>query len=149
MPFFRPINLPPPLIAQSITAVGIGVYMALFRKPAFTHNGYTLLVPANSPPRTADAITLLGVITAGLEITYLVSSYMPLEENQFVAASVPVRMGLALLMASVCVLHRKSMTKSGFWELTSLILLDGSAAIGLGLQLGRWDGMVSNAEKWL
>jgi hypothetical protein len=149
MPLFRPINLPAPLIVQSVSTVGLGIYMSIFRKPAIVHNGYTMFVPANAPPRTADAISLLGIAVIGLEVTYLVTSYMPIEENQFIAASVPIRLGLSALMGTLCVLYRKSMSKSGFWEFVSLALLDGSAAIGLGLYLGRWDGMVVNAEKWL
>jgi hypothetical protein len=149
MPFFRPINLPAPFIAQSVTSVALGVYLTFFRKPAVVYNGYTMLVPANAPPRTADTISIFGILATGLEVTYLVASYMPLEENQFIAATVPVRLALAGMMAAVCAIHRKSMSKSGFWELVALTLLDGSAAIGTGLYLGRWDGMVVNAEKWL
>jgi hypothetical protein len=149
MPFFRPINLPSHLIAQSLTAVGLGLYMSLFRKPAIIYNGYTMLAPLNPSPRTADTVSLLGVVTVGLEVTYLVSSYMPLKDNQFLAASVPVRLGLAALMGVVCVIHRKTMSQSGFWELATLAVLDASAAIELGLQFGRFDGMVVNAKKWL
>ena len=149
MPFFRPVNLPAPLIAQSVTAVGLGIYMSLFRNPAIVYKGYTLLAPANPPARTADTISLLGVLACGLEVTYLVSSYMPFEDNQFVASSVPVRLGLAILMGATCVIHRKTMSTSGFWELVSLTILDISAAVTLGLRLGRWDGMVIDAEKWL
>lgn len=86
----------------------------------------------------------------GLEVTYLVSSYTPFEENQFTAASVPVRLGLAALMAAVVAKERKSMSKSGLWEFSTLALLDAVSAVALGWRLGRWDGMVVGAEGgWL
>jgi hypothetical protein len=150
MPFLRPINLPLPLIAQSLTAVGLGLYLTLFRKPPFVSqdNSYSALAPPNPTPRTADTISLLGICMTGLEVTYLVSSYMPFEQNQFIAASVPVRLGLAALMAAVVARERKSMSKSGFWEFTALAALDGVSAVVLGWRLGRWDGMVAGAEGW-
>jgi hypothetical protein len=149
MPFLRPVNIPAPLIGQSVFAVGLGLYMALFRKPAFVRNGYTLVVPANASPRTADTISFLGIVLTGLQVCYLVTSYMPIEENQFIAASVPVRLGLAALMGTICIVHRKTMSRSGFMELAALAALDGAMAIWLGFYIGRWDGMVKNAERWL
>jgi hypothetical protein len=145
MPFLRPINLPAPLILQSVASVGLGLYIAFFRKPPFVHNGYTAIVPSNAPPRTADAISLLGLVIAGLESLYLVASYMPIEENHFIAASIPVRLALALSMACICVAHRKTMSKSGFWELVGLGVVDGGSAIALGIWLGRWDGIIQGA----
>jgi hypothetical protein len=145
MPFFRPINLPAPLILQSVTSVGLGLYIAFFRKPPFVHNGYTALIPSNAPPRTADVISLLGLVIAGLESLYLVASYMPIEENQFIAASIPVRLALAISMGGICVVHKNTMSKSGFWELVGLGVLDGGAAVVLGIWLRRWDGMVQGA----
>jgi hypothetical protein len=151
MPFLRPVNLPVPLIAQSTVAVGLGLWTTLFRRPIYihSHSGYTPLVPSDPSARVKDTISILGVVLTALEVTYLVSSYMPFEENQFIAASVPVRLGLSVVMGAVCLIHRKSMSDSGFWELITLAVLDGSAAIQLGLRLGRWDGMVVNAERWL
>jgi hypothetical protein len=104
-----------------------------------------MLVPSSPPPRTADTISLFGIVITGLEITYLVTSYMPFEENQFVAASVPVRIFLAGLMATVCGLNWKSMSRSGLWEIVGLAAMDASAGIWLGTKLGRWDGMVKGA----
>ncbi|KAF2429823.1 hypothetical protein EJ08DRAFT_260534 [Tothia fuscella] len=150
MPFFRPVRLPIPIIAASVTAVGLGLYTTIFRRPIYSHphTDYTPLVPSHPTGRVADTISLLGVVMTGLEVTYLVSSYMPLEENQFIAASVPIRLGLSALMASVCWIHRQSMSDSGFWELLALSALDASAAIQLGFRLGRWDGMIHDAERW-
>jgi hypothetical protein len=144
MPFLRPINLPAPLIVQSVSTVGLGLYIAFTRRAPFG-----LVVPPNPSPRTADAISLLGVAICALEVNYLVTSYMPFEENQWIASSVPVRLGVSALLGLLGVVHRKNMTTAGFWELVALAVIDAGAAISLGLQLGRFDGMVPNAEKWL
>jgi hypothetical protein len=122
-----------------------------FRRPLYTNtkNGYSLFVPANASPRMADTLTVLGVVVTGLQGAYLVLSYMPLEENQFVYASVPLRLFLAACILGVCAVHRQNMSKAGFWELMGLAVVDGAGAVALGLQLGRFDGMVRNAEQWL
>ena len=142
MPIFRAVNLPAPLIVQSIASVGLGLWLTFARRPPVVWNGWTMLAPSSPSPRTADTVSLLGIVVTGLEISYLVTSYMPFEENQFVAASVPVRLFLAGLMLAVCVVHRKRMSRSGFWELMGLAMMDAFAAIWLGNTLGRWDGMV-------
>jgi len=160
MSFLRPVNLPTPLIVQSIASIGLGLWLTFVRRPPVVYisdkkqsektsqdhpEPWTMLVPASPSPRMADTVSLLGIVIIGLEITYLVSSYMPFEENQFIAASIPVRIFLSTLMLSVCVVHRKQMSGSGFWELIGLAVLDGSAGIWLGNILGRWDGMVRGA----
>lgn len=70
---------------------------------------------------------------------------MPIEENQIIAASIPVRLGLVCAIAGISLVHGKSMSKSGFWEMVVLGVVDGGAAIGLGIWLGRWDGIVRGA----
>lgn len=74
---------------------------------------------------------------------------MPFEENQFIASSVPVRLGVSALMGMLCLVRRNNMSTAGFWEFLALAVVDCSAAVTLGLQLGRFDGMVANAERWL
>ena len=80
---------------------------------------------------------------------YLVSSYMPLEDNQFVHTSVPVRLFLAGCLVGVCVLRGREMSKSGWWEMIGLAAIEGVGALMLGFHLGRFDGKVRDAEKWL
>jgi len=67
---------------------------------------------------------------------------MPLEENQFVYASVPVRLMLSAMMLAICLTKKKQMSSNGFWELLGLAIFDGCAATTLGLYLGRFDGRV-------
>lgn len=166
MPFLRPVNLPAPLIAQSVACVGLGLWLVFMRRPPVAYGSgaskqkqpsgdqplksssaetYSMLVPSSPSPRMADTISLLGIAITGLEITYLVTSYMPFEENQFIAASVPVRIFLASLMATICAINRKSVSRSGLWEFVGLATMDGLAGLWLGRKLGRWDGMVKGA----
>jgi len=162
MPLLRPVNLPAPLIIQSIASIGLGLWLTFVRRPPVVYDSFsdkkpnaktlqdqpepwTMLAPASPSPRMADTVSLLGIVITGLEVTYLVSSYMPFEENQFIAASIPIRIFLSTLMLSVCVIHRKRMSGSGFWELIGLAVLDGFAGIWLGNTFGRWDGMVRGA----
>jgi hypothetical protein len=145
MSFLRPVNLPAPVILQCVSSVGLGLYIAFFRKPPFTHKSYSVLIPSNASARTADSFSFLGLLIAGLNSYFLVASYMPIEENQIIAASIPVRLGLVCAIAGISVLHRKTMSKSGFWELICLSIVDGGSAIALGVQLGTWDGIVQGA----
>lgn len=71
---------------------------------------------------------------------------MPMEENQVIAASIPVRLGLVCAIAGISVVHGRGMSKSGLWEMVVLGVVDGGAAIGLGMWLGRWDGIVKRAS---
>lgn len=124
--------------------------MALFRKSplALLSSRHAFLTSSNPPPRAADTASLLGAVVVALESAYLLTSYMPLEENQFVAASVPVRLVVAALLASVCGLHgRRGMSASGFWEFVVIAAVDAVSAVLLGLRLGRFDGMVSAASR--
>jgi hypothetical protein len=97
----------------------------------------------------ADTISVLGLAITGLQGGYLLISYMPLEENQFVHASIPMRLFLAACIFGVCTIHRKNMSTAGFWELMGLAIVDGGAAIALGFKLGSFDGMVKDVGRRL
>jgi hypothetical protein len=149
MPFLRPVNLPAPLIFQSATAVGLGLYLTFFRRPPLVLSSYSMLAPAQPSARTADIITLLGICITALEGAYFVTSYMPFEENQFIASSIPMRLYIAATLGTFCIVRRKELSHSGFWEYIALASMDTIAATWLGLTFGRFDGMVVGAEKWL
>lgn len=46
---------------------------------------------ANTPPHSPRNTSLLGIATLGLGLAYFSTCYMPVEENAFLYASVPVR----------------------------------------------------------
>jgi hypothetical protein len=149
MPFLRTVNLPAPLIVQSVASVGLGVYLAIFGRTPFTYGSYSLLAPSSPSSRTADTVRFFGMVLAGLQSQYLISSYMPLEENQFVATSAPVRMAIGVALGTVAFLKRKTMSESGFWEFVGLAVVELGSAAWIGHMMGRFDGMVPVAQKWL
>ena len=151
MPLLREINLPVPILIQAITLTSAGFYTAFARKPIYSSpdKSYTVLVPFTTNPRVADLISCFGLVSAGLQSAYLWSSYMPLEENQFVYASVPVRLMLSGAIFSLCLLKGKEMSSDGYRELLGLAVFDGLAATILGFYLGRFDGIVGGPERWL
>jgi hypothetical protein len=147
MPFLRPVNLPVPLVIQSATSVALGLYLTIFRRSPLVTSSYSMLAPAQPSARTADTVTLLGICITALEGAYFVTSYMPFKENQFIASSIPIRLYISAVLGSFCLLRRKELSSSGFWEFFGLAVMDGIAATCLGLIYGRFDGMVTNAER--
>ncbi|KAF9883874.1 hypothetical protein FE257_002717 [Aspergillus nanangensis] len=144
----RPINLPPPVLLTGGPILGLGLYLSVFRVfPSVTlgsrEKKLDIFVPRPVTPRVADTNALFGLVASALMLPYFVSSYMPVEENQFLHASVPIRLALAVgLGGNVLLRGRKGMSEEGFWEFVALAVLDGVGAVWLGFYLGRFDGMV-------
>jgi hypothetical protein len=149
---FYPINLPLPILLTGTAELGLGLTLLLTARSPFSILGLTnreILVPSPTNPRIADTNRLLGLITAGLSAGYFAGSYMPLPENQFVHASVPVRLGLAVAMFGVCAIKgRRGMSEEGYWELLALGVFDVVGAVVVGWELGGiWDGKVRGWER--
>lgn len=148
---FYPVNLPLPILLTATAEVGLGLSVLLTtRSPFSMFTSKEILVPNPTTPRIADTNRLLGIITTGLGAGYFAGSYMPLEDNQFVHFSVPVRLGLAALMLGTCAAKgRRGMSEEGFWEMLTLAVFDlvGSAVVASELG-GVWDGKVKGWEKW-
>jgi len=113
------INLPLPILLHAAGLTLLGLHITFYRKP--------------STP-------LLGIASLGLGVAYLATSYMPVAENQWLHASVPVRMilgavaGVRAFIAKDCEATR---------ELIGVLLYDGLGGLLLGWSLGRWDGKVA------
>ncbi|KAK2744782.1 hypothetical protein FQN55_006538 [Onygenales sp. PD_40] len=116
MSFLPTINLPLPILTHALGLTVLGIYLTFTRSPA-----------------------ALGIATTGLGLGYLTTSYVPIEENQFVHASVPVRMVLALLAAA----RIPSASRQDQRALGMIAVYDLVGAIMVGYSLGRWDGRVS------
>ncbi|KAL2865000.1 uncharacterized protein BJX67DRAFT_190869 [Aspergillus lucknowensis] len=161
----RPVNLPPSLLVPPTLILGLALYISVFRKaPIQTTSQQQLtdhhtdkdgkplatptplaeiLVPTPTTPRIADTNALFGTVSAALVLPYFVSSYMPIEENQFLHASVPIRLWIsAMLIGNLVVRGRKHMSREGYWEFLALGVLDAVGAVALGVYLGRFDGRV-------
>jgi hypothetical protein len=145
----RPINLPTHTLFTSTSILGLGLYVAIFRKVPFRHAlGREILVPDVTTPRIADTNTLLGLLGCTMMMPYFLSSYMPIEDNQWLHTSVPVRL---LLSGSLCthVLFRgrEAMSREGFFEFLTLGILDLVGALVLGHELGTFSGIIPSRRQ--
>jgi hypothetical protein len=89
--------------------------------------------------------TLLGIISSCLGLTYFWTSYMPLRENQFLYASVPVRLVLAGMAGGKLLLERArgyGISGEGRMELLGIMVYDTIGAGVLGWWLGTWGGRI-------
>ncbi|KAL2871665.1 uncharacterized protein BJX67DRAFT_342769 [Aspergillus lucknowensis] len=161
--FFRPVNLPLPIFIANGTLLATGLHVAIFTRlpwPFHRINITTkgkdkdkdnkerkpleLFAPSPTTPRITDTTTLFGLVTSCLMAPYFLSSYMPIEENQFLAVSVPIR-----LAASACLFGHAlfrgaggKMSVEGYWEFLGFAVLDLAASVHVGYTLGRFDGVV-------
>ncbi|KAF7114657.1 hypothetical protein CNMCM5793_009608 [Aspergillus hiratsukae] len=144
---FRPVNLPPHVLLTSTTVLGLGLYISLFRNsPLKNLTGREFFVPAPSTGRIADTNALFGISACLLMLPYFLSSYMPIEENQWLHVTVPIRLFLSSALGANLLLRGRNMSEEGFWEFLALGVTDFVGAIMLGWELGRFDGMVSRLE---
>ncbi len=124
MDSFLPIHLP---WFISVHAFGMSIL------------GFYLLFKAPPPGQAAGHTPQLGIASVAIGLAYLFTSYMPVEENQWLHASVPVRLILGLVLGLRTVLGN-GLTKAEKRSLLNLGLYDGLGAVVLGLWLGRFDG---------
>lgn len=95
---------------------------------------------STKPTREDEVSAIGGIATLAIGVAYPVTSYMPISENQFLHASVPVRIFLALVAGSRLLLF-DNMSKDGRNEMLFVILYDGIGAIICGWQLGNFSGV--------
>ncbi|RDL40843.1 uncharacterized protein BP5553_00822 [Venustampulla echinocandica] len=147
-PFFPTINLPLPILIHSVGLSILGLYTT-FSSPGSprtnkTKNPQKNGTPAADPPSSP----MLGVATAAIGICYLFTAYMPIEENQFLHASVPIRvilsciMGCRLLLDSVMGAGKSRLNQKDRKALIGLGIYDGVGGLILGWTLGNWSGRV-------
>lgn len=169
-PLLGSVNLPWFIIAHALWLLLSGLFL-LFRQPVLA-----LLAPNKSPSKStaksstsqpkslepkAQTESLLGLSSLGLSLAYFTTAYVEVERNQFLYASVPVRivLGSAATIRSVLdgIVASRSATgatfvdgvvasrdpKAGF----SITVLDvglydavGAVALGLWLGKGGFDG---------
>lgn len=150
---FRPVNLPQHIIVANGALLGLSLYVAVFRSlPAIrltpTKRGKEkrrpeLLIPHPTTRRIADTNALLGLVSSCLMLPYFLCSYMPIEENQYLHASVPIRLFVSgVLFGHTLLRGRKGMSEEGYREFLGFAVMDAGAAIMVGLQLGRFNGIV-------
>ncbi|KAK6363619.1 hypothetical protein TWF730_001043 [Orbilia blumenaviensis] len=123
-------NLPWPITIHAVALTALGVAMTFSRKPGVS-------------PELRGANSLIGITTATIGLAYLSTSYVPIEQNQFLHASVPIRLGVATLLATSAVVNQKDMDDKSWRTHVGFALWDGIGALWLGWYLGRWDGQCS------
>jgi hypothetical protein len=124
MDAFLPIHLPWFITVHACGLTTLGLYF-LFNVPP--------------PGKLAGHTPQLGIATVAIGLAYLFTAYMPVEENQWLYASVPVRLVLgALLLVRVGI--GRGLTAAEKRSLLNLGLYDGFGALVLGWWLGRFDG---------
>jgi hypothetical protein len=80
-----PIHLPPLILLHASTLVAMGAYM--FIQPA-------------GPSREKHLRATLGSDGISLGLAHLMTSYVPIAENQYLHASVPLRMLTSVLLSA-------------------------------------------------
>lgn len=123
LPLMLDINLPWPILAHALGLLVIGLAL-------------TFLPPRpGSPPQS-----MLGISCLAIALAYLTTAYVPLAENVFLHASVPVRIALGSVAAV------KWLLVGGVGEdansLRVVAIYDGGGGFLLGWWLGRWDGRI-------
>lgn len=104
--------------------------------------GLQLIFKRGQPSRESDASAMLGVTTTAVGLSYLTTAYVPIEENQFLHASVPVRVLLGLLAGSKAILGG-GLTADGKRNLLIVLVYDGLGGLAAGWWLGRYDGRIA------
>ncbi|KDR77693.1 hypothetical protein GALMADRAFT_278748 [Galerina marginata CBS 339.88] len=127
---FYPVLLPWPILlhAMGLTALGCSMLLA---KPS-----------ENAP----EDISTLGIATIALGMSYISTSYVPMEENQFLYASAPVRVLLASL-AGIKWLTISEANANLYKKrnaLLSVLLYDGLGGLVLGWYLGTFSGKITS-----
>jgi hypothetical protein len=122
------VNLPPLILAHAVFMCLIGMR-------------WIFQAPSAKPSRASEASAMAGITTLGIGLAYLSTSYMPIAENHFLHASVPVRVLLALVAASRLLLF-KNVSSAGRNEMLFVFLYDGFGGLLCGWQLDNFTGRV-------
>lgn len=113
------------------------------------------------PSREQHLQGTLGSASISLGLAYLMTSYVPIAENQFLHASVPIRLLTSVLLGAKCWNERGTMSERGRKEFLWVAAYDGGAESDSGLVAGTvgWEscrylvflsGAVSNPDRlWL
>ena len=122
--FLPGINLPwfITLHAFGLLAVGLNLVLRSPQQPQQPQRQQQR--PQEQHERRQPPSPLLGIATVALSLAYLGTAYMPMEQNAFLYASVPIRMLLALLAAG-----RLAMGARGE-DWVALVLVAGYDGVG-------------------
>ncbi|RFU25528.1 hypothetical protein B7463_g10811, partial [Scytalidium lignicola] len=89
-----------------------------------------------------DSSAMLGITAVALGMSYLSTSYMPVEQNQFLHASVPIRILLGVL-AGIRAAIGGGLTAQGKRDLLVVLFYDALGGLAVGWWLGKYDGRIA------
>ena len=98
-----------------------------------------------SPSRENNLRATLGSASVSLGLAYLMTSYVPIVENQFLHASVPLRLLMSVLLPTKYWSEKGTVSEEAEKEFLFVATHDGVLGLFLGWQLGRWDGRVAGS----
>ncbi|KAI1002506.1 hypothetical protein K3495_g5695 [Podosphaera aphanis] len=93
-----------------------------------------------APNLTTSYPAGFGLTTLCIGLTYLLTSRVPIEENQFLHASIPIR-GVLVTVAAYRALAMRGLTATQKKDLLGVVVWDGIGALALGYSLGTFKGM--------
>ncbi|KAJ7270274.1 hypothetical protein C8J57DRAFT_1435464 [Mycena rebaudengoi] len=126
---FYPILLPWPILLHALGLTTLGCSMLL----------------AKPNEKAPEDISTLGITTIAIGMSYISTSYMPIAENQFLHASAPVRVLLALLagLKWLTIGAENARLYKQRNALLGILLYDGLGGLVLGWYLGTFSGKVA------
>jgi hypothetical protein len=122
------VNLPPLILIHSTFLILYGL-KCIFTRPT-------------KQSTAAEAVAMAGITTLGIGLAYTATAYMPISENQFLHASVPVRMGLAITAGLRLLLMKDVMSTDGVNQMLFVLLYDGLGGALCGYELGNFSGRI-------
>ncbi|KAF8967251.1 hypothetical protein BDZ97DRAFT_1903405 [Flammula alnicola] len=127
---FYPVLLPWPILLHAMGLTTLGCTMLLAK-------------PTEKAP---EDISMLGIVTIALGMSYISTSYMPMDENQFLHASAPVRVLLASLagLKWLTISRENARLYKKRNALLGVLLYDGLGGLVLGWYLGTFNGKVAS-----
>jgi hypothetical protein len=129
------INLPWFLQAHAYFFTAFGLYTVFKPFPSRPSTKTT------SPRAAPNLAPQLGVASIAIGLAYLCTAYVPVEENTWLYASVPVRIILALILGTKAAIDR-NLSSQQRRSLLVLGLYDGLGGIVLGLWIGTFSGKI-------
>ncbi|KDQ54553.1 hypothetical protein JAAARDRAFT_196467 [Jaapia argillacea MUCL 33604] len=125
------VHLPWPILLHAVGLSLLGLHFTFTPSP---------------PSSTSDIRAMLGITTTAIGLSYLSTSYMPIHQNAFLYASVPVRillgglMGLKVLLSDRASGQGRGMGKEMRKQFLTFAIYDGLGGLALGWWLGTWSG---------
>ena len=140
---FLEINLPVPVFLHAISMLALSQYLILSTPRAASSSSTSKSHPS---PSSSGGNPVLGISSLAIALSYLTTAYMPISENQFLHASVPVRLLLAGIAGLNAYMGEKRVgdaeserVRRTLW---GIMVYDGLGAVWAGLLLGKWNGRV-------